>query len=245
MKAGDKMNYNHRPERLCEGMSFTAAEEYKMLRTKIDLVLPNSLKSDSDGDNHRRCRAIGITSALRGEGKTTTAINLSYTFAEAGCGVCLVEADMRLPSIGAKLGIEGTPGLSNILSGGVGVEDSLKQYNIYGGTTFDMIPAGDIPPLPSEMLASENMKALLESLGTRYDYIIVDLPPINAVTDALALAKSNVLDGMLFVVREKVGTRSALSHALEQFSLTDTKLLGIVYNGNRGHAPSSRYYRRR
>ncbi len=229
---------------LCEKLSFTSAEEYKMLRTKIDLVLPAEIQSGTTEAKPHFCRTIGITSALRGEGKSTTAMNLSWSFAEAGCRVCLIEADMRLPNIGRRLELNEKPGLSNILTGKIRINDAIQSYEVNGKNGIKVITAGDIPPLPSELLESQNMGMLLKSLSDVFDYIFVDLPPVNIVTDALSLTKQKHLDGILLVARERVGTKKALRQAVEQFDMTDTKILGIVYNASKSAEGSYRRYRR-
>lgn len=232
---------------LCDGMNFAVAEAYKMLRTKIDLILPRAtLSRETDkpeGDRSATCKVIGITSALRREGKSTTSINLAYTLAAMGRDVCLLEADMRLPSISRRLSMNSSPGLSNLLTGQTTTEKAVQTYTSERGVRFSIISAGDIPPAPAELLASQTMREMVEIIRTGFDYVIVDLPPVTVVTDALAVAES--LDGILLVVRQDYCDRTALWSAAEQFALSDTKILGVVMNCSDGLASASPYYRKK
>lgn len=228
---------------ICDSMSFTNAEAYKMLRTKLNLIAPRNVTGEN-GDSSQ-CRIIGITSALRGEGKSTTAINLAYTIAEANHNVCLIEADMRLPNIAKRLSLEKTPGLSNLLTGQVTVQSTLQTYTSNKGVKLYVITAGDIPPTPSELLESSNMNALLEAFSKTFDYIIIDLPPITVVTDPLSI--SGLLDGMLLVVRRNYCDKRFLKDAVNQLNLANTKVLGVVFTcaeGTSVSAAQTRSYRR-
>lgn len=207
-----------KPEHLHRNMNFAASEAYKLLRTNLMFLMPDAEKS---------CPVIGVTSAVRTEGKSTTAVNLAYTLAETGKKVLLIDADMRLPSIGKKLGIGSTPGLSNVLIGApgenkVGVRQSKVSQNWY------ILPSGDIPPNPNELLGSHRMQSLLKMLSGSFEYIIIDLPPVNIVSDALVL--SPYLDGMLIVVRENFTDKKDLDQCMRQLKLADAKVLGFVMN---------------
>ncbi len=238
----------YRNQGICDFMSFTAAESYKMLRTKIDLILPHDEISDLESDgtiqNQHRCKVIGITSALRGEGKSTTAINLAYTLAETGRKVCLLEADMRLPNIGKRLSLNLTPGLSNLLTGQVIGAESIQNYTSKKGIEISVITAGDVPPMPTELLESQNMSIMLRTARKEYDYVIVDLPPVTIVADALAVSPN--LDGILLVVRQDYCDRISLQNAMAQFELSGTKILGTVLNCSKDIATGSgAYYKKR
>lgn len=203
---------------LHKNLNFTASEAYKLLRTNIMFALP------SEGS---RCRIIGVTSSIRGEGKSTTSINLSYTLAEMGKRVLLIDGDMRLPSVASKMEMPGTPGLSNILvspSGDLGMFVKSSGVN----ENWRIITAGDLPPNPSELLASKQMQVVLRVLATKFDFIIVDLPPVNIVSDALVL--SPVLDGIIVVVRENYTERKELRSCIRSLTLADAKILGIQMN---------------
>ena len=214
-------------------LSFAATEAYKLLRTNLNFTLPDEQK----------CRVVGVTSSIRGEGKSTTAANLSYTLAETGKRVLLIDADLRLPSIAKKLGIRSAPGLSNVLAGVEKEDDAL--FRSEEQDNWVILPSGDIPPNPTEMLASSQMKQLVERLSASYDFIVIDLPPVNIVSDALVT--SEVLDGMIVVVRENYSGRRELQNCMRQLKLSGVKLLGFVMT-TAASGPSSygkyRYYKR-
>ena len=213
---------------LAPNLDFAATEAYKLLRT-------NLLFSFSD---EKKCHVVGITSSLRGEGKTTTSINTSYMLAETGRHVLLIEADMRLPSASNKLGISRTPGLSNLLIGGTTFNEAIRKSGL--NPNLYILPAGDIPPNPSELLGSETMKKVVEALAEKFEFIIIDLPPITAVSDALIVSK--VTDGMVLVVSKDYATRSALASSMNQLKIADAKILGFVFT--RGELPASGKYRK-
>ena len=194
--------------------SFAAMEAYKLLRTNVSF----SFSAETT------CPVIGVTSSLRGEGKSTTSINLAYTLAESGQKILLIEADMRLPSIPSKLGLNQSPGLSNVLSQGV-TENVLQRLDEMD--TLDILTAGDVPPNPSELLGSKRMKEMVETARERYNYIVVDLPPVTAVSDAVAITK--LLDGILIVVRNDYAQKAAVKETLRQLSLVGVRVLGFVY----------------
>ena len=214
---------------LHKNLNFSASEAYKLLRTNILFSLP-----DED-----KCRIIGVTSSLRGEGKTTTSINLSYTLAEAGKKVLLIDADMRLPSVAKKMEIPAQAGLSNIL-----VNSNDKMGIVFFKTpvneNWHIITSGDIPPNPSELLGSSRMKKLLEVLSSKYDFIIVDLPPVDIVTDALVIAPE--LDGMIVVVHENMTDRRSINECVRLLRMSEAKVLGFVMTGVK--ESDSRYYRK-
>lgn len=209
-------------------MNFSTTEAYKLLRTNL------MFSFSEDGKGH----VIGITSAIQTEGKSSTACNTAYTLSEAGCRVLLLEADLRRPSISNKLEIERVPGLSNILVSKMGYREVLQQCAL--APNMDILTSGDIPPNPSELLTSARMEALLEELRGAYDYIIMDLPPITAVSDALAISK--LMDGVVMVVRDSVSDQQMLSEAMRQLEMVNARVLGFVYRDADG--PDKKYSRR-
>ena len=202
---------------LGDKLSFSASEAYKLLRTNLLFSLPD--KKD--------CRVVGITSSVRGEGKTTTAINLSYTLAETGKRVLLVDADMRLPSISKKLKLPAKPGLSNCLVGMNNLKESILPSILLD--TLSVIPAGTLPPNPSELLGSERMAQVLADMKKQFDFIILDLPPVNIVSDALVISK--LIDGMVMTVRQNYSDRIMVDECVHHLEFLDTKLLGVVLTG--------------
>ncbi len=205
---------------ICENMNFAASEAYKRLRTNI-------LFSFADTSV---CKVVGVTSALRGEGKSVTAINIAYTMALNGKKVLLIDADMRIPSISKKLELNKGTGLSNLLVGLDKVTETFQRYNCpMHDTGFDIIPAGDLPPNPAELLGSKRMSSLLNSLKQHYDYIFIDLPPVCAVSDALIVSK--VTDGMIVVVRQDYCRTDTLKDTVKQLEFVEANIIGFVYNG--------------
>lgn len=198
---------------LCDGLSFAAAEAYKLLRTNLLFTLPE-----------KPCRIIGITSSVQGEGKSTTSVNLAYTIAQTGKKILLIESDLRLPSLASKLGIQGTPGLSNLLVGWDSERDCLRPSGYFDN--WFILPAGDIPPNPSELLGSDRMQALIRHYEKLFDFIILDLPPVNIVTDALVISKWT--DGLLLTVRQNYTDKKAFNACLNQIRKLETKFLGFV-----------------
>ena len=201
-------------------MNFTTTEAYKLLRTNI------MFSFSEDGKGH----VIGVTSAIQSEGKSSTACNTAYALSEAGCKVLLLEADLRRPTFGHKLEIERVPGLSNVLVSKMGYREVLQQCAL--APDMDILTSGDIPPNPSELLTSARMEVLLEELRSVYDFIIMDLPPITAVSDALAISK--LMDGVVMVVRDGVSDQQMLAEAMRQLEMVNARVLGFVYRKDDG-----------
>lgn len=196
-------------------LGFAATEAYKLLRTNI------MFSFSDEGEGY----VIGISSSIQSEGKSSTACNTAYALTEMGKSVLLLEADMRRPTLALKLGLDKGPGLSNLLVTRSDYKEVLQQCPMCPG--MHVITSGNIPPNPSELLASNRMARLMEQLKADYDYIIFDLPPITAVSDALAVSK--LLDGMIMVVRGGMSDRKMLAESLRQLEMVDVRILGFVY----------------
>lgn len=205
-------------------LSFAATEAYKLLRTNIMF----SFSDEEEG------YVIGISSSIQSEGKSSTACNTAYALSETGCRVLLLECDLRKPTIGSKLGLARSPGLSNLLVTRSDYKEVLQKCPLCPG--MDVITSGDIPPNPSELLSSNRMARLMEQLKADYDYIIFDLPPVTAVSDALAASK--FLDGMIMVVRGGVSDQKMLAESLRQLEMVDVRILGFVYRDVNAHRKS-------
>lgn len=212
---------------ICDGLSFAAAEAYKLLRTNLLFSLPE-----------KKCHILGVTSSVRGEGKSTTSVNLAYTIAQSGKKVLLIDADMRLPSVAAKMNIHGAPGLSNLIAGLNSERSCLRQSEYF--ENWYILPAGDIPPNPSELLGSDRMHNMLGHYQDVFDVIIIDLPPINIVTDALVISKWT--DGLIGVVRENYTDKRALSDCMYQVKKLGVKFLGFVMTDAAVGAGSYKHY---
>ena len=221
---------------LHKNLDFTATEQYKLLRTNLAFTLPGDLE----------CPIVGVTSSIKGEGKSTTAVNLAYVLAEKGSRVLLIDGDLRMPSLAKKLDIASTPGLTDFLMGN-GVD--MEQFRTGVLENWYILPAGNIPPNPSELLGSPRMKAVLDGFKEMFDFIIVDLPPVNVVSDALSI--SGFISGLILVIREEYTEKSELEHCFRQLEFSNVKLLGCVMNESRSEGGSygkyrkNRYYRYR
>ena len=216
-------------------ISFAAAEAYKLLRTKLQFSF-----ADEGG-----CRVIGLSSALTGEGKSLSAVNLAFTLSQLGKRVVLVDCDMRRPSLSEKLPIQKTPGLSDFLAGQAQADNLIQLCGLKDDErAFHAISSGRTPPNPMELLSSARMEKMLTVLRGNYDYILLDLPPVGEVGDALAVAK--VTDGMLVVVRQDYCDRIALNAAIRQFEFVDAKILGLVFNctTEEGNGYGKKYYKK-
>lgn len=216
-------------------LNFATAEAYKLLRTNI------MFSFSEEGAGH----VVGITSSVQSEGKSSTACNTAYVLSESGAKVLLMEADLRRPTLGSKLGLSKAPGLSNLLVSKTDFHDVIQHCPLT--PAVDVLTSGDVPPNPSELLGSVRMETLLQQLRTEYDYIILDLPPVTVVSDAVAVSKQ--LDGVILVVRSAVSDRQMLAEALRQMNMVDVKILGFVYreidDGKKryGHKYSKKYYK--
>lgn len=209
---------NNKVSLVGKNISFAASEAYKMLRTKLQFSFVDEIT----------CPIVGVSSALAGEGKSLSSVNLAYSLAQLDKRVLLIDCDMRRPSLSTKLPISKVPGLSNYLTGQNDIARIIQHCEIDSDNCFDVISSGDNPPNPIELLSSKKMESVLNELREAYDYIIIDLPPVGEVSDAMAAAK--LVDGMLLVVRQDYCNTVALSSALNQFEFIEAKILGIVMN---------------
>lgn len=210
-----------RTGKICENMTYSGKEAFKRLRTNVLIGL---------GESEKKCRIIGVTSAQPSEGKSTVSVNLAYTMAELGKSVLLIDGDMRRPAVHDIVGAKLVPGVSDVLTGKVSLNEAVVRYkSTADNTTFDLIPGGEIPDHPSEMVNSSRFKKLLEVVASVFDYVIVDLPPVNAVIDAVNVSK--YVDGMIVVVREDHCPRYVLDECMEQLRYAKTNILGFVMNG--------------
>ena len=171
---------------------------------------------------------VVVTSAVGGEGKTTTALDLARSLAEAGERVLLVEADLRRPTLHPTLRLEQGPGLAEVLAGQAEVAAAVRPGGVDG---LAVLPAGTVPPNPSELLGSERMAALVSLVRGEYDHVLLDSPPLLPVTDA-ALCSATA-DGVLVVVRWGSTTRDEVAEAVAMLGQVRAPVLGGVLNGRR------------
>lgn len=228
-KSNTPFTANTSQKTLHKNLEFTAIEQYKLLRTNLDFTLPQGEK----------CPIIGVTSSMRGEGKSTTAVNLSYVLAEKGSKVLLIDGDLRIPSIAKKMGIDSSMGLTNILMG-KGAQISNFQSSLLNN--WYILPSGEIPPNPSELLGSDRMESVLSSLRENFDYIVIDLPPVNIVSDALSI--SNFITGMIVVIREDYTEKKDLERCFRLLNLSNVNILGCVMNESKSEGGSYSKYKK-
>jgi capsular exopolysaccharide synthesis family protein len=201
-------------------LNFQAAEAYKLLRTNLEFSFADD----------KKCKIIGITSALSGEGKSLTTINIAYAIAANDKKVLVLEADFRKPTIAAKLGLNENVGLTDLLvNHEIAASEILVGVRMSEQVKFDLAPTGRIPPNPGELLDSNKLKGFLEICSENYDYILIDLPPITVVADAVIASKH--IDGMVVVVRQDRCDQKSLNETMRQLKFSHTKVLGFVFNG--------------
>ena len=176
-----------------------------------------------------------------------TAVNLAYTLSQLDKKVLLVDCDMRRPTLAEKLNIKKYPGLSNYLTRQNNLDELLQTCELKEGeNAFHVITAGQNPPNPVELLSSGRMRKAMDQLRQVYDYVILDLPPVGEVSDALTV--SQYTDGILLVVRQNFCDRHVLTDTAAQFDFVNAKSLGVVYNctsestGNSNKKYYKRYY---
>jgi len=203
------------PEILWDARS-SFAESMRVFRTSIQL-----------SSTSRESRVIAITSCQPGEGKSTLSMNLAAALAQGGKRVVLVDTDMRRPSVYWRLGLSDNKGLSEFLTGLEPLDAVIQTHKTL--STLDVIPSGICPPLPADLLASDQMKKFVEVLRERYEYVIFDSPPALSVTDPLIVA--SLSDGLVLVIRQGYCTRAMISRAGEVFRDVGVKVYGFVLNG--------------
>ena len=175
-----------------------------------------------------RAAVVVVTSALAGEGKTTTALDLARSLAGTGERVLLVEADLRRPGLAAALGLEGGPGLSDVLGGQAEIASALRPGGVDG---LQVLPAGSVPPNPSELLGSPRTADLVATLRTRFDTVLLDAPPVLPVTDAVVSAAA--ADGVLLLVRWGRTSRAEVAEAVAMLERGGVTVLGGVLTRRR------------
>ena len=201
------------------------AEAYRSLRSNIEY--------SSFDDEYR---AIVVTSSVPGEGKSTTSGNLALSLAQSGNKVLLVDCDMRKPSIHKKFKISNISGTAELLLRKESFEDVANCYN----ENLTIITAGKIPPNPSEMLSSRAMAAFIKEMKNEFKYIILDTPPLQAVTDAQVLSTKS--DGVLLVVRAGSTKREMVLNSVDLIKKVQGKVIGTVLNGVENKKNNYYYY---
>ncbi len=195
---------------------FNYVESFKSLRTNLNFIAATE-----------KLNTFILTSAIPGEGKSNTAINLAITLAEDNKSVVVVDCDLRKPSLNRylKLG-RNFKGVTDILTGNATVEDALIQFEDLG---IHVLTAGAVPPNPSEMLSAEPMQKLVEDLKAAFDYVILDTPPVSVVTDAAILGR--YADGAILCVRSDYAPKETVQLAKERLTAVGVRILGVVLTG--------------
>ncbi len=201
------------------------AEAFRQLRTNLQFV-----------NIDKRPRTIAVTSSLPAEGKSITALNLAAALAEAGFSVCLLEADLRRPTVATTLGLVRDVGLTTVLIGRATVEQVIQ----HAGHNLTVITSGAIPPNPSELLVSEQARAVLADITTRADYTIIDTAPLLPVADAAEIAA--LADATLLVVRAGKTTRGQVTRAIEVLARVNQRPVGGILNMARARGADSYLY---
>jgi polysaccharide biosynthesis transport protein len=192
------------------------SESFRALRTSMRLSTTS-----------RQSKVIAVTSCQPAEGKSTVSVNMAAVLAQGGKKVVLVDTDMRRPSVYKRLRMEGGKGLSELLTGYHTLDEVTQTHETL--TMLDVIPSGTVPPLPADLLASDQMAEVVRQLRERYDYVIFDTPPVLSVTDPAIVAAQS--DGMVLVIRQGYCTRRMLARATEILQDLDVKVYGFVFNG--------------
>ena len=199
---------------LDKDIAFPVTEAYKNLRTNISFALST-----------KHNKIFAVSSSLASEGKSTGAANIAITLAQTNTKVLLIDGDLRKPVQHKVFNLKNNVGISTLI-GGLNTFKEVVNEGVTEG--LDIVTCGPIPPNPSEMLGSENMKSLLVELAKHYDYVIVDTPPINVVTDALTLL--DTIAGILLIAKQGQSTFDALQDAIDSVKIANGSILGVVVN---------------
>ena len=190
------------------------AEAYRVLRT-------NLIFSSAEAAG----RALVVSSANPGEGKTTTVANLASSLAQNGARVLAMDADLRRPTMHQHFGIAKTPGLSDLIVGKAKASEAIQATRFKG---LQVLPCGYVPPNPAELLGSSSMKEVILALRSHYDWVLIDTPPILGMADTVVLCR--LVDGVVLVVGAEISGRPAIERALDQITGVGGKITGVVLN---------------
>ncbi len=204
-----------------------AAEAYRNLRMNLMFM----------STEEQPIRTVVFSSPGPSEGKSTTAVNFAVMLAQQGQKVLMVDADLRRPSLHRALDVLREPGLTNLLIGDVDPRETIRPNVL---PNLDFVPSGPFPPNPSELLNTKSMARILEELEGRYDQIVIDSPPVLAVTDAAALAVH--ADGVVLVLRSGETEQRAAERSVDQLRRLGVRVFGAVLNEVSAASPDDSYY---
>lgn len=215
-------------------LKFRVEEAYKSIRTNIMLSVIK-----------KGCKIIVVSSSMANEGKTTTTTNLAISISQADQRVLLIDGDLRKPKVHHYFSIPNAPGLTNYLGAEANsrISQKVDLFSIIHPTEYknlSVIASGSIPPNPAEVLGSEMMSEFIKEVAQHFDYIIIDTPPINVVSDALPVIRES--DGVVMVVRANSSTHPELQKALDALKFIDAKILGFVVNYESENRSKHGYY---
>ena len=227
-KSSQKHRHSRRTEYLLnEDTPFDVTEAFRNLKAALSVSVPKK-----EGGT-----AIMLTSAYPEDGKTTVTVNLALMFALSNAKVVLVDADIRKGRVAKYFKRKSSPGLSDCLSGQNTLDEVIHQSHLNENLSY--ITCGTHSPKPYELLESNEMKELLQELRNRYDYVIIDTPPILLISDALALA--TVTDGTALVCRHNVSYVSDISRAINSLEFAKANILGVIVNDYKAPAAGKFY----
>jgi protein-tyrosine kinase len=191
-----------------------AAEAYRSLRTSIQFA----------GLDHK-CRSIVVTSSSPGEGKSTTVANFGVVTAQTGARVCLVDSDLRRPTLHRIFGVANSRGLTSALLEGLPFADVAQATAV---PNLFVLSSGPLPPNPAELVGSNRMRESLEAAAGEFDTLVLDSPPVVSVSDAIALAA--FADGVVMVVQSGKVPQEVVRRAMGQIEAVKGRILGVVMN---------------
>ncbi len=202
-------------EEKARALSFHVTEAYRKARTSLVYSIIK-----------KGCKKIVFTSPHKGEGKTTTAINIAAALAQqVDCRVLIIDCDLRRPSAHTRLSVQPEKGLAHYLNNECQLDDIIVKTSL---DQLDLISYGEIPPNPSELLSSEMMSDMVSELEKRYDFIIFDTPPVISVADVIPLI--GLSDGMVLVIRHNSTTYPELDKAVDSLKRNNAKIIGMIVN---------------
>ena len=229
-----------RPLLVQEDAQSPRTEAFRQLRTNLRFI-----------NSENPAKVLVVVSSLAAEGKTTTLVNLAIILASGGSRVLVIEADLRRPKAADLFGLERSVGLSDVLTGGLPADDVIQSWHggldkSWHGGLVDVLPSGQIPPNPSELLGSARMAGLLRELRDRYDFVLLDTPPLLPVTDAADIAAE--ADGALLVCRYRKTKAHQVAAAVRALQAVSAPVLGTIFSmvprtGSHAYAQYNAYYR--